>query len=63
METKLRMLEMKLLNLGRARVLSFAPSFIFPVPRARNPIPVPQFLVTFISGNGPTLNYVNFIFC
>lgn len=43
METELRMLEMKLLNLGRARVPSFAPSFIFPVPRARNPIPVPQF--------------------
>ena len=43
METKLRMLEMKLLNLGRARVPSFAPSFSFPVPRARNPIPVPQF--------------------
>ena len=43
METKLRMLEMKLQNLGGAKVPSFAPSLIFPVPRASNPIPVPQF--------------------
>ena len=56
METKLRMLEMKLLNLGRARVPRFAPSFIFPVPRARNPIARSPILVTSISGNGPTLN-------